>query len=338
VNQSKPALRLRLLSLVLIAVIAIWAVVSIVRYVLPPPYLELAREAVAGGMFDEAVTQYEQHLIANPEDWEARAELGMVLAEFDRPGALVELRKIPLGTEASSDALRQIITICLASERSEEAEKTLLDLAKLMPADSWAQLTLAELYFRQSRSREALPYAQRAVELAPSQPGVNFLLAELLDNLNRPAEMTEPLEAELSLDPENYPSHLNLAYAYAEAGGAEKSGREARWCLARNPADVHARRFLAMTERANGNLEQAMREVQTALQVAPNDIECRMLETELLLFDGKFSTALERLEPLYEQNATDRRIVALLARAAAGAGKKELASKYREQVQKLSSP
>ena len=81
-----------------------------------------------------------------------------------------------------------------------------------------------------------------------------------------------------------------------------------------------------------------MREVQTALQVAAEDIECRLLEAELLLFDNKPQKALERLEPLYQKHADDRRLVALLARAAAASGNQEQAAKFRQQGQKLSSP
>jgi tetratricopeptide (TPR) repeat protein len=337
-NKSTKVTRLRRLCQLLAVAGLIWAVVAVVRVLLPPTHLTLAREAVASGQFDVAVERYKLYLLKHPEDGDARAELGLVLAEFDRPGALVEFRKVPPESESYLDALRQIVGICIATERFEEAEKVLTELTQESSADWWPQLTLAELHFRQSRPRDALPYVKRAIELHPQHAGAHFLLAEILDDLKRSLEMIEPLETMLTLEPENYAAHLNLAYAYAESGDSEKSGREARWCLARNPADVPARRFLAMAERAAGNLDQAMREVQTALQVAANDVDCRLLEAELLLFEEKPGEALQRLEPLFQKHSDDRRLVALLARASAASGNQEQAAEYRKQVQKLSSP
>lgn len=318
--------------------LAAWGIVSVIRLFLPPDHLLIAREAVAGGQFDVAAEEYQQHLNRYPEDWGARNELGLVLSQIDRPQALAEYRKVPPEAEEYADACREIVSLCLASERFKEAEQTLVAFTKQHPEESWAQLTLAKLYFREVRAREALPFAREATKLDKENAEAHFLYSEVLDELNRSLEMIEPLETVVKLTPDNYGAHLNLAYAYAEAGESEKSGREARWCLARNPADVFARRFLAMAERAVGNLEQAMRETQTALQVAPDDLECRLLEAELLLFDNDPGKALERLTPLYPSHPTERRLVALLARAAAATGDKDLASAYRQQVQKLSAP
>ncbi len=336
-KNTKPA-RLRRLCQALVVAVIIWAVVATVRVLMPPSDLTVAREAVASGQFDVATERYQRYLAKHPDDWDTRAEFGLVLAEFDRPQALVEFRKVPPESVSYLDALRQIVGICIATERFDEAESTLTELTEQAPEDWWAHLTLAELHFRQSRPRNALPYAQRTIKLDSTHAGAYFLLAEILDDLQRSIEMIEPLEMVLALEPENYSAHLNLAYAYAESGDSEKSGREARWCLARNPAGVSARRFLAIAERAAGHLEQAMREVQTALQVAAEDIECRLLEAELLLFGNKPQKALERLEPLYQKHADDRRLVALLARASAASGNQVQAAKFRQQVQKLSSP
>lgn len=334
-TNRKPS-RLKRLLLLLAAVAVIWLAATSVRQLLPPAPLQLARESLEVGKFDVAIEQYERHLAKYPEDWGVRSELGLVLSEVDRPRALAEFRQVPADSEAYLDARRQIVSICLATERLEEAEKTLLDLTERTPEDWRPHLTLAELYFRQGRPREALPSARRTSELNPERAATYFLTAEILDDLQRPGEMIAPLQSLLDLDLDNYAAHLNLSYAYSEAGQAERSQEEAEWCLTRNANDVNAYRFLAKALRDQGDVAQATETIEQALTLSPYDLECRLLEAELLLFDRREEAAFKNLEPLYERHQNDRRLVSLLARAAASSGRDEEAKRYREQVQKLS--
>src|SRR6185503_2539463 len=92
------------------------------------------------------------------------------------------------------DACRQIATICFESERFLESEEALLALGSELDKDATAQLMLAEIYFRQNRTPVALTHAQKSAELNPELPRANFLMAELLDDLGRPAEMIPPLK------------------------------------------------------------------------------------------------------------------------------------------------
>jgi len=329
-------LRRRRLVRILLGTIVVWGVVTLVRMFLPASALQQARTAVDQQNFSTAIEQYVKHLASSPDDWNVRMELGTLLTAVDRPQALSELRKIPPEAESYPLALKQIADICLSSERYTEADEALTALTKVQPNDGEPHLLLAESHFRQNRPQVALSFALRAAELSPSVPRAHSLLAEILDDLNRPAEMVEPLKKLLALNLEDYGTHLNLSYAFSEAGNPEEARREAAWCLARNPKDVNARRFLAASLRDLGERERAMAEIQTALQAAPDDLECRLIEAELLLHERKGKEAYDRLKPLYEQHSRDRRLVALLARAASSAGLEEEAKSFRDQVQKLS--
>jgi predicted Zn-dependent protease len=328
--------RLRRLLLALAAVAVIWGATMLGRMLFPPASLPLARESIEIGQFDSAIEHYQRHLAKYPDDWGVRNELGLVLSEVDRAQALEEFRKVPADSEAYVDACRQIVVICLASEHLEEAEQALLELTEKTPGDWWPQLALAELYFRQTRLREALPHAVRTSELDPKNSAAYFLTAEILDDLRRPSEMIAPLQKLIDLDLENYAGHINLSYAYSEAGQPERSQEEAQWCLARNANDVNALRFLAKALRDQGNVDKALETIEGALTLVPNDLECRLLKAELLIFNRREEEALKDLEPLYELHQDDRRLVSLLAQAAATAGRADEAKRYREQAQKLS--
>jgi predicted Zn-dependent protease len=233
------------------------------------------------------------------------------------------------------EALRFIARVCLARGRDREAKETLLTLEAGAPDDGWVQFSLAQVFYRQRELALALDHAQRAADLDPSQAGTHFLVAELLDDRNRHADMIAPLRAVLDLDPDNYAAHLNLCYAYGKTGQPDMARKEAAWCLTRNPKDFQARRWLATAARDQGQPEEAKTEIRKALELAPEDLNCRLLEAELLLFDRQADKAFQRLRPLFERYPNELRLAALLAQAAAAAGRSEDAEKFRQEIQRI---
>jgi predicted Zn-dependent protease len=248
---------------------------------------------------------------------------------------LVELRKIPPDAAEYLPALRQIAQLCLSGQRDGEAKEALLALEAGAPQDPWAQISLAEVFRRQGALALALHHAQRGAELDPSPPGTHFLIAELLDDLDRQAEMIAPLRKVIERQPDHYAAHLNLAYAYSQAGQPNGTRKEAEWCLVRNPNDVDARRLLATAARDEGRHAEAKEELKKALALSPDDINCRLLEAELLLFDRQAEAAFQRLQPLYPHYPKEARVLGLLAQAATAAGRPAEAEKYRQQIENL---
>ena len=169
--QPRKPTQLKWLLIVLAIAAAAWGATTVARRLMPPDPLIAARDALEVGEFDQAIEHYRQHLENHPEDWSVRGELGLVLAQIDRPRALAEFRKVPTDSEIYPDALRQIVGICLKSERLDEARKVLEELTELVTDDWWPQLTLAELHFRERRPAEALPYAEKSSELNPHARG-----------------------------------------------------------------------------------------------------------------------------------------------------------------------
>jgi len=334
-SVKTTASRTERLCRALAVVAAVWAVASVVIWCRRPTPLEVAEGAIAEGQLPLAVDGYLVHLARQPQDWRARLELAAVLDGIDPLQSLVELRKIPPDAEEHPQALRFIARICLDRGRDRDAKEALLALEEAAPDDSWVQVSLAHVFHRRRELSLALHHAQRAAELDPSQPGIHFLVAELFDDLDRHADMIRPLRTVIELQPENYAAHLNLCYAYAKTGQPGEARREAVWCLTRNPKDFQARRWLATAARDQGRPEEAKAEIRKALELAPEDLNCRLLEAELLLFERQAEQAFQRLLPLYERYPNELRLAALLAQAAAAAGRSADAEKFRQQVQRI---
>jgi predicted Zn-dependent protease len=321
---------------ILAALAAIWAFVAILRLCRSPAPLDVAKQAITEGQWETAVECYLTHLVDRPMDWSTRLELSVLLGGIDHTQALVELRKIPPDADEYVEANRQIARICMAGKRFEEAKESLLTLEAATPDDWWVHLALAEVFLRQHQPVLALHHAKCSTQLGPAYTRTHFLVAEVLDELDRQVEMISPLLRVIDLEPEHYSAHLNLCYAYTKAGQPGNARREAEWCLARNPTDVNARRLLATAARDEGKRAQAMDEIRKALKLSPDDLNSRLLEAELLLFDRKADEAFGRLRPLYKRYKNDRRLAALLARSATAVGQLEEAEEYQRQVQKLS--
>lgn len=334
-SAEAKARRVERLCQALALVAALWAVVAVVTWCPRPSPLRIAEQAIADGQLPLAVECYLQHLAQHPRDWRSRFELAAVLDGIDPLQSLVELRKIPSDADQYQEALRFMARVCLDRGRDREAKETLLTLESLTPDDAWVHLSLAQVFSRQRELAIALDHARQAAKLDPSRAAAHFLVAELLDELDRRAEMIPPLLAVLDLQPEDYAAHSNLSYAYAKTGRPAEARREALWCLARNPKDFQAHRWLAMAAREDGKLDEAKAEIDKALQLAPEDLNCRVLEAELLLFARQADKAFQRLQPLYERYPNELRLTALLAQAAAASGRPKDAENYRQQLQRL---
>lgn len=300
-----------------------------------PTILEQARALTTEGKRDEAIELLRQHLDRNPDDFSTRMRLVELLEISDPPQALLELQKVPADAEEYPTVMRRIAAIALVTRNEKESEQALQYLLERDKQDFAVQLSLAELYHQQKRTAEALPFAEAARDLKPNRAQTYLLIAEIMDDLHRPAEMVQPLMQAIRLEPSNYAAHLNLAYASLHAGDTQRVQREAEWCLVREPREVSAHRFLAEALRDEGDYAEAEAAIQKALKIDPLDIESRLLEAELLLFQRKAAEAWDRLIPLYEAQKQSREFLGLLARAAALSGRRERARELHQEILKL---
>jgi len=285
-----------------------------------PSTLEIAEKAAATGDNEAAIHAFRLHLTRFSEATDVRMKLAKLLVAVDSAESVEHFRLIPQGDANYQKALRQIALICLQSDRSAEALDVLLQLETLDPDDFAVQLSLAELYFHTENFKDALPRAVHAATLKPERSETWLLIAEIRDGLRQKPEMIVPLQKAIELSPDSYKAHLNLSYAFHAAGDLSGAATEARWCLQRNPDEVFALQILASVARDEGRFDDAAAGVKKALSLAPRNVDCRILEADLLLYHRKPKEAYARLKELHEEHAETYRYLGSLARAAAASG------------------
>lgn len=338
VNSAQSQFRrgplLTVVGIGLVVALAVFVVVN-QRGVVAPNHLELALAAQKRGDRAAAIAALQAHLKTVPDSTSARLRLASLLRESQPEEALVILSAIPDSDSQRTAVLQETAIIHLLAGRHEEAASALQAIIALEPENFGAQLSLAELYFNSRNPRNALPPALAAARLAPNRAQSFVLIAEIYDELQNYEEMIEPLQTALAIDPKLYAAHLNLAYAHHRIGQLTDAAEHAQWCLKENPREVSALRILASVARNEGRFEEAETRVAKALQIQPDDVDCRILEADLLLYQRQPRAAYERLKELYEAQQTTVRFLGALARAAAAAGERDEARKLYQSVEEL---
>jgi len=178
----------------------------------------------------------------------------------------------------------------------------------------------------------SLEYVEQAIQSGADGIDPHVLKAELLFRLHRSDEMIPSLRFVLSVEPDHFESHANLAYALQFSGELDEAEVEARWCLQQQPDFTAARRILAEIQRDRGDADAALAELEIALGHSPQDLDSRLLHADLLMYHREFEAAYESLMTLDARLRNNHRVVAALIRACQFTQRESLAEQYRQQL------
>jgi len=162
----------------------------------------------------------------------------------------------------------------------------------------------------------------------PDSIAIYLLQSELLFRLHRTDEMLSPLETVLQLDPDHFEAHANLAFALRFCGMLDEADQHVQWCLERQPDFLPVRRIQAEILRDRGDAESALRSVRELLLAAPRDLDCHLLQAELLMYGREFELAYQKLLPLDDQFRPDHRFASTMAQLCRITGRTEKALEY----------
>lgn len=208
--------------------------------------------------------------------------------------------------------------------------------------DLWEQ-SKARRAAEQGDFETALQHAENAAAIMSKKTGASgdsnqssqsdhiaiaLLQSELLFRLHRTDEMLSPLETVLQLDPDHFEAHANLAFALRFCGMLDEADLHVKWCLERQPDFLPVRRIQAEILRDRGDSESARKMVRELLLGAPRDLDCHLLQAELLMYGREFELAYQNLLPLDDQFRPDHRFASTMAQLCRITGRTEKALEY----------
>src|SRR6478609_3732242 len=122
----------------------------------------------------------------------------------------------------------------------DEAIKEFRKAIDLDPTSAHAHDNLATVYAEKKQFREALTEYLTAIRLEPDSATAHYNLACFLSTHGAEMSVAEYKEA-IELDPEYPDAHLNLGLTYADHGRVEEAMKELNTAIELDPADAFPR-------------------------------------------------------------------------------------------------
>lgn len=236
------------------------------------------------------------------------------------PPATAQIRESRAQTSAAVDLLEA--KILLGEGQYRKALKTLRVAVSKEPGDPYLRLELAKLAARLGRMEEAAEHAETALEGAPEDPDVLFVVGEVFQRLAaRDPEYGDRARTVLEQALEAAPADVQALHAlgrqYQRQGDLEAAEETFRRLMALQPGERTAT-FLLQTLLDLGKEDAARELLREVLDQDPEALEMRFTLADLLAEAGRGEEALEVLQAAPEEQALEpelvRRIVGVLLR------------------------
>lgn len=288
---------------------------------------------------DSSVLLLAGEVLLQQQDWKAAAEFGDRAARINprsvAPYALRARAARGLGSiDQALEVLRAgralapqdigLLRLHIELERESgnlaEAVELLQTLCGLDDATPPDHMQYADLLATTGRLLEAVEAAAEAERRWPDDPAVVELYGDLLRRNGQPEESVRVLRRMVELNPRSARAQVLLALSlFGLAAEDERVDAEAFDALARSIAldpgwaDPYWIRAVMLVRR--GDVEQAKKDIQVALDNDPDHQGALELQVELSLRAGDPATAVELVRHLLKQKPRQPRHLLLLARA-----------------------
>ena len=312
--------------------------------------LERAERNFKAGEYDKARIDYMAVLRIEPQNATAIQRLGLIWSEEGSPLSalpfLMKTRDLSPGDLVSRRTLANALV--LVGDWDGAKKEADCRFCGEAPSDGEALLTLAET----ARTPEQFPELERELNAFPAKNAAEFhtVAGSIALRKNDQATAETELQQAIAADPKSPPAHTALAYLALVRKDGAKAGEELRTAaelspfrstarvkyadfllgtgandqakiflselIAKAPDYIPAWRLLSQIALSQKNYKEALALLDNVFSRDPQDVDARVLQSNILIAKGEPKDAVELLEKL--DNAYDNRIPGIklqLARA-----------------------
>jgi len=235
-------------------------------------FLDQAHRAKEEKKAGEAIGYLNRYLQLAPDDTDALAELGLLLAErrMDR-AAYATLEKVLRSNPNRTEARRKLVEVGIRLRRYRDAKEHLQGyLLKEAPKDGQLREWLGACQAAQGDSAAAAKSLQLAVQYAPSRIETYRHLAELLRyRLDRPEEADQWMEKLIAANPKDSRAHRDYGEYLAGIGQHDRAAQQAAEALEIAPHDADSLLLAARCALARGKYQEGRQYAQRGLKLHP---------------------------------------------------------------------
>jgi len=171
------------------------------------------------GQFAEAMSQYDQALLAIPLERTAIYNLGGVARAMDRIPEAIQILDRCERLEPRNEHVKYMLATAFAwSGRTEDAIKKYEETVSLQPRFAGAYNNLGSLLIQRGRIDDAIAALRRATSLAPEFVEARLQLGAALESDGNLGEAVIEYEAAVRLRPDDLPARMTLASALGRLG------------------------------------------------------------------------------------------------------------------------
>ncbi|MCF6289886.1 MAG: tetratricopeptide repeat protein [Desulfobacterales bacterium] len=222
------------------------------------------------GDLDGALDLYHRVLALDPDNFEARYNLGIIHhsqgeLEQARQHYRSVLRLVPdhLPTRYS------LGNVCRDIGDRDGAIEAYQRVIALDPGHADALHNLGVIFFLGNQPGAAIDCYRRALAVEPGFGPGHYNLGVALYHAGRLEEAAASYRAAIRINPDDGDSHFNLGITLRELDRLEEAAASYRAALANNPDDVHAHYNLGSIMKELGELDQAVSCFNRALELDP---------------------------------------------------------------------
>jgi tetratricopeptide (TPR) repeat protein len=254
----------------------------------------LAAMALQGGRYDEARRLTDEVLKNNPRDNDALTlRAGVALAHNDPGSAIPDLRAV---LRDQPDALRVRRLLAHAYEANQQpalAAEELQAAVDLAPEDHGLSVELARVLLQIHKTDQAVERLEAVVRRAPKDPTARTLLAQAyLDKRDFAAARVAAHDLQ-TLSPDAAAGYHLAAMAAVGENRLDDAQRDFEHALSLAPQAYDSLAALARLEIARGRTDKALERVKSATQQGEPSAAALNLLGELYLLQKKYDLAID---------------------------------------------
>ncbi|HEY6326752.1 MAG TPA: tetratricopeptide repeat protein [Candidatus Cybelea sp.] len=287
------------------------------------------------GQFDRAEAVYRALLAEHPKDKETHNRLGVVYATQNRiDDAIVQFEDALPGT----DSIRDLVLMHLRKGDLPQYEADMIRVANQTPTDADLQEELGEVYAALHRPFDAILYFRRALDTDPrSIAALNGLAMAFLD-VHDHTSASRYLNDCLNIDPINYACLDNLGVADIQSGANGDALNQFKRAHRLEPERPEAIVNFGYLADLSGDWKRAVTYYVQAIAVNPYVPESYVNLGIDYEHNGLYALAQAALIKGVAAAPWDGRVRYLLARAYAAQGQKALALAQLKAAQSSLDP
>jgi tetratricopeptide (TPR) repeat protein len=249
------------------------------------------------GIYQNAVTLWQDTLAKNPNAWVAHDNLGSALLQSGKVREAIghyeqAVRIKPDYTEAHYNLGNILVQAGRVQDGIGHYEQAL----RLNPDYAAAHNNLGNVLVQAGRVQDGIGHYEQALRLQPDYAEAHYNLGIALAEQGKVPEAITHYEQALRLNPDYAEAHYNLGIALAEQGKVQEAVEHYEQAVRINPDYAEAHNNLGNALREIGRVQDAMGHFEQALQIKPDYAEAHYNLALAFRQVGKLDEAIHHYE------------------------------------------